>query len=196
MENALRAVSQLDPGTQDELVQLARQGDALAWSEIYLRHYGAVYGYLFGRLGRKEDAEDLASQVFLEALKGIDRYSDRGRPLVGWLFGIARNLSNNRFRRTRLAPVESIDRDDLVDANAVSWDHRDESMDLIDSVNKLTEDQRDTIILRFYVGLSAKEAAEVLGKSEQAINALQFRAVATLRRQLLGTQHSKESLAA
>jgi len=183
----------LDPR---QLVESAVQGDSGAWSEIYLKHYDAIYRYLFGRLGRKEEAEDLASQVFLEALKSIASYKDRGKPLAAWLFGIARNVSNNQFRHPRRTKTESLNRDDLMDGNVVVPDHHAEMMDLMAGINLLTEDQRETIILRFYVGLSAKEAAGILGKSEHAIYALQVRAIATLRRRLtLDVQPSAQSAA-
>jgi RNA polymerase sigma-70 factor (ECF subfamily) len=70
-------------------------------------------------------------------------------------------------------------------------------MDLIDGINGLTKEQRETLVLRFYVGLSAKEAGEILGKTEHAIYALQVRAIASLRRLLgEGSSESREESAA
>jgi RNA polymerase sigma-70 factor (ECF subfamily) len=169
-----------------ELVKLAKQRDSAAWSAIYSQHYDSVFRYLFGRLGRKEEAEDIASQVFLEALRSIDSFADRGKPLAAWLFGIARNLANNQFRSSRKrGETESLGDDDLEDGKATIGDLKAESLDLIACINELTKEQRETLVLRFYVGLSAKEAGVVLGKTEQAIYALQVRGIAALRR-LLG----------
>jgi len=185
-----------DP-TQVELVRLAKQRDSAAWSAIYAQHYDSVFRYLFGRLGRKEESEDLTSQVFLEALRSIDSYSDRGKPLAAWLFGIARNLVNNQFRNVnRRGEAEPLGDDDIEDRKSTIGDLQAESLDLIAGINELTRDQRETIILRFYVGLSAREVAGLLGKTEQAIYALQVRALATLRRLLGEERGSREESAA
>ena len=173
---------------QRELVALAKQRDSAAWSSIYSENYDAVYRYIYGRLGRREEAEDLASQVFLEALQSIDSFKDMGRPLVAWLFGIARNLANSTARRSKRvgrtdSPVEEIESGVTVLPDGLSSD----SLDLIAGLDGLTKDQRETLVLRFYAGLSAKEVAQVLGKSEQAVYALQVRAIASLRR-LIGDE--------
>ena len=182
---------------QRELVKLAKQRDSAAWSTIYAQHYDSVFRYLFGRIGRKEEAEDLASQVFLEALRSIDSYADRGKPLAAWLFGIARNLANNQFRSTRRhGETDSLDEADVEDGTAVIGDLRAESLDLIAGINELTKEQRETLVLRFYVGLSAKEVGLVIGKTEQAVYALQVRALAALRRILGDDLDSREESAA
>jgi RNA polymerase sigma-70 factor (ECF subfamily) len=182
---------------QRELVKLAKQRDSAAWSTIYAQHYDSVFRYLFGRIGRKEEAEDLASQVFLEALRSIDSYADRGKPLAAWLFGIARNLANNQFRSTRRrGETDSLDEADVEDGTAVIGDLRAESLDLIAGINELTKEQRETLVLRFYVGLSAKEVGLVIGKTEQAVYALQVRGLAALRRILGDDLDSREESAA
>jgi RNA polymerase sigma-70 factor (ECF subfamily) len=182
---------------QRELVKLAKQRDSAAWSTIYAQHYDSVFRYLFGRIGRKEEAEDLASQVFLEALRSIDSYADRGKPLAAWLFGIARNLANNQFRSTRRrGETDSLDEADVEDGTAVIGDLRAESLDLIAGINEITKEQRETLVLRFYVGLSAKEVGLVIGKTEQAVYALQVRGLAALRRILGDDLDSREESAA
>ncbi|HEU0075338.1 MAG TPA: sigma-70 family RNA polymerase sigma factor [Dehalococcoidia bacterium] len=171
---------------------LAKQRDSAAWSTIYSQHYDSVFRYLFGRLGRKEESEDLASQVFLEALRSIDSFNDRGKPLAAWLFGIARNVANSQFRSARKrGRTEPLLNGDFEDEKAFIGDLQAESMDLIEGINGLTKEQRETVVLRFYVGLSAKEAGEILGKTEHAIYALQVRAIAALRR-LLGEKPGEQ----
>jgi RNA polymerase sigma-70 factor (ECF subfamily) len=168
---------------QRELVALAKQRDSATWSSIYSQHYDAVYRYLYGRLGRREEAEDLAAQVFLEALQSIDSFVDMGRPLAAWLFGIARNLANNSLRRDkRIGPTDSLDDEVELNAPGLPGGLSADSMDLIAALDGLTKEQRETIVLRFYVGLSARETGQVLGKNENAIYALQVRAIAALRR--------------
>lgn len=185
---------------QDELILRAKQRDSAAWSEIYSQNYLSVYKYIYGRLGRKEEAEDLAAQVFLEAMQSIDAYKDMGRPLIAWLFGIARNLVNGGVRKAKR--VESVDapgEDRVVDSSITTMlgGFSAESLDLIRALDQLTKEQRETLILRFFVGLTAKETSLVVGKSEQAVYALQVRAISTLRRFLADEPLvSREKLAA
>lgn len=177
-----------DPRDED-LVKLARRRDAAAWSEIYSQNHLQIYRYIYGRLGSREEAEDLTAQVFLEALQNIDAYRDMGRPLVAWLIGIARNLVNGGVRKSRrLEKIEASVAEQTEVANVVSivWGGLSvESVDLAQGLQELTRDQRETLVLRFFVGMTARETAEILGKTEQAVYALQVRAIATLRRILV-----------
>jgi RNA polymerase sigma-70 factor (ECF subfamily) len=172
--------------SQSELVGLARQRDSAAWSEIYSQNYTPIYRYLFGRLGRKELAEDLAAQVFLEALQSIDSYRDRGLPLLAWLYGISRNLIRNGARKAgRTGEADAVTLDDATEkhrAGITPGGLDIESLDLVRGMEKLSKDQREVIVMRFFVGMSAKETGAILGKTEQAIYSLQVRAIAALRR--------------
>jgi RNA polymerase sigma-70 factor (ECF subfamily) len=170
---------------QRELITLAKQRDSAAWSSIYSQHYDSIFRYVYGRLGRREEAEDLAAQVFLEALQHIDSFVDTGKPLAAWLFGIARNLANNNVRRSkRVENRESLEDEDLEPVNGHVSGPSAESLDLLAGLDKLTKDQKEVIVLRFFVGLSAKETGEIVGKTELAVYALQVRALVALRKQI------------
>ncbi|HEU0073191.1 MAG TPA: sigma-70 family RNA polymerase sigma factor [Dehalococcoidia bacterium] len=169
--------------TEAQLVLLARQRDAATWSEIYVQHYTRVYRYIYGYLGSKEEAEDLAAQVFLEAIQNIDSYHDRGRPLLAWLFGIAKNLIRGRAKRVR-RNLEAIANQtaELQRTPSSQGGISPEMMDILKGLNSLTGEQRETLVLRFLTGLTAKETGLVMGKTEYAVYALQVRGLATLRR--------------
>lgn len=74
------------------LLASAQAGQPEAWAAIYDANYPAVYRYIRARIFDVPVAEDLAADVFLAALKGVKRYRDHGRPLLSWLYGIARNV--------------------------------------------------------------------------------------------------------
>ncbi len=176
--------------SQDELVRLAKQRDSVAWSEIYSQHYEAVYKYMVGRLGRKEVAEDLAAQVFLEALQSIDTYKDQGRPLLAWLYGISRNLIRSGARRSRRGQqADQVIQGQAEEDQRVSISMGSlgvESLDLARGLETLSKDQREVLILRFFVGMSAKETGQIVGKTEQAVYSLQVRGIAGMRRAMAG----------
>jgi RNA polymerase sigma-70 factor (ECF subfamily) len=130
-----------------------------------------------------EDAEDVASQVFLEALRTIDGYATRGKPLLAWLSNIARNLIAQRLRqRVREKRDEGVI--DPTSASSGMSDEIIERLDLAKALTELTPDQQDVIVLRFFLVMSIKETSAILGKSDNAVAVLQVRAIAGLRRHL------------
>ncbi len=162
-----------------ELVRVLKAHDAAAWTDLYDRHYRAIWRYAVGKTGSREAADDVAAQVFLEALQSIDRFRPQGKPIVAWLYTIARNHAAKWVRRHRreieLAP-------DLVDEGiegAVV-----DTISVARALNDLTKDQRDVIALRHYAGCSTAEIAVALGKKETAVYSLETRALAALRRRL------------
>lgn len=167
--------------SERELVTRAKARDESAWATIYDRHYEALYRYAYARLRSREDAEDLAAQVFLEALRGIDRFEYRGVPLLAWLYRIAANLTKQKLKRRVREPL-SMESQHVFDQAQVGSSAPFDLFEILDLVGRLTEDQREVIILRFVVALQIKEVAHVLGKSQTAIVSLQSRALASLRR--------------
>ena len=209
-EVATQEVAESEP-YEAELIRRAKARSPEAWTEIYTSHYAAIFRYAKARVFDETTAEDLASAVFVGALKGIDSYKYRGRPLLAWLYGIARNVVAS-YQREVLAPrgeelKEGLDlprrviwhlmrrprRDDVQAAGqdlieTVS-DEGDPAMmvdrlDLRDALANLPAMQREVVILRFLVGLSAQEVAEVIGKKPTAVYSLQARAILALREQL------------
>src|SRR3972149_10276331 len=90
-EVATQEVAESEP-YEAELIRRAKARSPEAWTEIYTTHYAAIFRYAKARVFDETTAEDLASAVFLSALKGIDSYHYRGRPLLAWLYRIARNV--------------------------------------------------------------------------------------------------------
>jgi RNA polymerase sigma-70 factor (ECF subfamily) len=189
---------------ESHLIACAKARSPEAWTEIFERDHDRVFRYVRARVCDDATAEDLTSSVFVGALKGIDSYHSRGRPLLAWLYGIARNVvaSHQReaLRRERprlmtyLAP--QFVRGDRPTAGAVNWNEvsaisaLNEPEALIDSLNlrhaiaRLPESQRDVIILRFFVGLDATEISALVGKGPPAVYSLQARAIVALRKYL------------
>jgi RNA polymerase sigma-70 factor (ECF subfamily) len=176
----------LDDDAIDRLVQEARAGDAWAFGLLFDHYHVPVYRYIASRVHRPSDAEDLTQLVFVKALEALPRYEARGIPFGGWLFRLARNavIDHLRTRHHHVdleAAMQHAGRDAGPDEVTVARQELDE---VAAALAALTDEQRDAIALRFFGGLSAREAAEVMGKQEGTIRGLQFRAIAALRRQL------------
>ncbi len=164
---------------EESLVALVKARDADAWASLYDRYYPPLFRYAYARIGSREEAEDVAGQVFLDALKNIDRYEYRGKPVLAWLYRIARNLVIDRLRRLRRATesdsLTADSRNENFEASTV------QSLALNEAVNRLTRDQREVVILRFFLDLPTRQIAAVLRKKEAAVYSLQVRAMSALR---------------
>ncbi len=175
-----------DDEALERLVDAARSGDPEAFGALFDRYHAPVYRYVIARVGRPSDAEDLAQLVFVKALEALPRYESRGVPFGGWLFRLARNvvIDHVRTRRDHVPldlMVERPHTDGGPDELAVL---RQEMDSVALALRRLTPEQREAIELRFFAGLSAKEAAIAMGRQEGTVRGLQFRAIAALRREL------------
>lgn len=175
-----------DDAALERLVAEARSGDADAFGRIFDHYHDPIYRYIASRVKRPVDAEDLTQAVFVKALEALPRYESRGVPFGGWLFRLARNTVIDHVRtRREHADLEAVGEqlDGIAGPDEIVAKRTD--MDAVAvALEALTAEQREAIALRFFAGLSAREAAVAMGKQEGTIRGLQFRAIAALRRQL------------
>jgi len=176
----------LDDAAIERLVAEARDGDAWAFGLLFDHYHLPVHRYIASRVQRPSDVEDLTQLVFVKALEALPRYESRGIPFGGWLFRLARNtvIDHVRTRHDHAdldAALGHAGTDAGPDEVTVARQEMDE---VAAALASLTDEQREALSLRFFAGLSAREAAVVMGKQEGTIRGLQFRALAALRRQL------------
>jgi RNA polymerase sigma-70 factor (ECF subfamily) len=169
----------------DQLAQAATAGDVDAVGRLYDELAAPIYRYVAMRLRRREDAEDVTQLVFERIVAGLPRYRHTGKPFAAWAFRIARNAVIDHHRRLR--PVERLaaiaDPADAALPEALSL--RGEAFrELRTAIRALTPDQQEALALRYGAGLSAEEAARVMGRRAGTIRGLTFRAIETLRRTL------------
>lgn len=164
---------------------LALDPDALG--QLYDHYAPGIYRYLYRRVGDARLAEDLTSQCFLNMLEALQRGGGWQSSFSGWLYRIAHNLSVDYFRRHGNNP--QVELDERLLSAADSPDHLTERTLRMEHVraalHALTDEQVQVILLRFGEGLSNKEVADMMGKTEGAIKALQHRGLRALRRLLL-----------
>jgi RNA polymerase sigma-70 factor (ECF subfamily) len=180
------SVAPIDPdATVDELALLARSGDTQALGRLYDALVGPIYRYVALRIRRREDAEDLTQVVFERIVGALPRYRPTGRPFQAWAYRIARNAVIDHLRRERnhepLDPLREGPDDARPEALSVLGE---EIRELRLAIRDLTPDQQEALTLRFAAGLSAEEAAAVMGRRAGTVRGLTFRAIATLRRRL------------
>jgi RNA polymerase sigma-70 factor (ECF subfamily) len=178
--DAARDSSSLEQETQ--WVELAIRGDADAFAKLYDSYIDRLYRFIYFRVGNEQMAEDLSSQVFLKAWENLGRYEMRGLSFGAWLFRIARNLVIDHYRTKK--DHASLEEDGSHSDPALmvdgSMDAKFEAEWLRSAMKQLTDDQRTVLTLKFIEGLDTAEIAEIMGKRQGAVRALQLRGLQAL----------------
>lgn len=159
-------------------------------TSLYEEYYDRIARYAYVRIGDKSDAEDLAGEVFLRALESLKSYKERGVPMQAWLFRIAHNLVIDYFKKTakrKMVALETVQIESGTDP-AVIAEKNIEIERVTTAMEQLTQEQREVLSLRFFGGLTSKEAGDILKKSDGAVREMQSAAIRRLR-QLLNQEY-------
>jgi len=178
------------PGAPAAEVDLGRLKalEPAAWQQLFDSYFKKMYSFAYARTGDPQLAEDIASEVFAGAAKGIASYKPTGAPLSAWLYRIARNITADALDSRRRKPTVSVDE---IEIETSGWDAQvDLQGDLRQGMTALTKEQQEVITLRFFSDCSLAETAAAMNKSVDAIKVLQFRALGALRRAM--TPSTKE----
>jgi RNA polymerase sigma-70 factor, ECF subfamily len=170
------------------LVDLARKGDAEAFGQLYDHYVDSIHRYLYFRLSSVSLADDLTSETFFRALRGIGSFRWQGKDFGAWLTTIARNLVTDHYRssRSRLEVVADELPEQVEDA-AGPEDGAVAALTsevLVAALHKLAPEQQDCLVMRFCQGLTIAETAAALGRSDGAVKQLQLRAIRNLAKHL------------
>jgi RNA polymerase sigma-70 factor (ECF subfamily) len=177
--------SSLDPAAKAELDR--------AFEDLYRAHLRDVYSYAYYRVGNPHDAEDLTEQAFLQAYRHFDRArrESDGRPLRPWLIRIAHNLASNYYRDRSRRPQTSLETADPIAARpgteAIA-EGRVELRQVMGHLDRLPDDRRDALIMRFALGMDNREIARALGRSDGATKVLIHRAIKQLQEEMGGDE--------
>jgi RNA polymerase sigma-70 factor, ECF subfamily len=175
------------------LLKGARRGDHAAMDRLYNLYADKVFRYLYARLGQREIAEDLTADVFVRMLQVMPRFEvNSARPVASfssWLYRIAGNLLRDYYRRqSHRNHADLEDHTDLaMDAPALAqrMAAEEDCQELMGAVSLLNDEQKSVVHYRFGEQMSVQEVADLMGKTEGAIKALQHRALMALRRILV-----------
>ena len=185
--------------TDVQLMLDVKAGDEASFELLLHRYRTPLVNFLFRMVRNREQAEDLAQEVFLRVYRAREDYVPSAK-FTTWLFRIATNLALNSVRDTRYHKLEV-----SIDAPITDAEDRDErTLDIPEkhpnieqhlvedarrkmirhAIDKLPEKQRAAVLLHKYQGLDYAEIARILGCSESALKSLLFRAYESLRVEL------------
>ena len=167
------------------------------FSALYKAHLRDVYSYSYYRVGNHHDAEDLTEQTFLQAYRHFERAQreSRGRPLRPWLIRIAHNLAANYYRDRSRKPQTNLDDAAIISSPLGTErmvEEREEVGEVLAGVQKLPDDRREALIMRFALDMDNREIARALGRSEGATKVLIHRAIRQLEQELEEERGSNE----
>ena len=166
----------------NDLARLARD-DHDAFEALYRRYVTPIYRYCYARTDNVADAEDLTAQTFLAVTESIDSY--RARNFPAWLFGIARHKCADHHRAAyaaRQQPLADIEFADPEPEDAEERLFRNSILECVERLlTYLSPDRLEALRLRYWGGLSMREAASVMRRSEAAFKMLVSRAISDLR---------------
>ncbi|WP_367827860.1 RNA polymerase sigma factor [Streptomyces sp. LMG1-1-1.1] len=168
-------------------VERARHGDEEAFAQAYRIVNPGLLGYLRGMVG--EDAEDVASEAWLEIARDLGRFRGDSAGFRGWTATIARHRALDHLRRVRSRPRPTGIEQDVLDL-PTPGDTAGEALDALSTeralalIAGLPRDQAEAVLLRVVVGLDGPTSARVLGKRPGAVRSAAHRGLKRLERQL------------
>jgi RNA polymerase sigma-70 factor, ECF subfamily len=178
--------SRLDGHDEAALIKQAANGDSEAFGVLYVRYMDPIYRYIYFRIGDEVEAEDITEEVFIRAWEALPKYTHGEYPFTSWLYRIARNriIDHHRKRKPQDLPDLELHHAGVTQSSEEKLVQKMDSAHLAEAIQLLEEEEQHVIILRFIEGLSHREVAAVIGKSEGASRIIQHRALAALQKAL------------
>lgn len=142
-----------------DLIAKARRGDVEAYNLLVSRWEKRVFNYLLRLVRNREDALDVAQDVFLKAYQNLPKLDDPAK-FAGWVFRIAHNEAYSLLRKKR--PEDELPPETVPAAGRGGMYHMELSLAVETALSRLNEDQREAVILKVYQGFKFEEMAEIL----------------------------------
>lgn len=183
----------------DAVVAEAVAGNRDALREVLEIIRPIVVRYCRARVGTSErtglSADDVAQEVCLAAITALPRYKDQGRPFLAFVYGIAAHKVADAHRaaaRNRADPTDGVPERYSLEAGPEQMALDSESSARMNKLlSMLPEKQREILILRVVVGMSAEETAEAVSSTAGAVRVAQHRALARLKTEITATEHGR-----
>ena len=187
-----------------ELIQKIAQKDHSAFKVLIDRYQALVINTCYHLLGNRQDAEDVAQEVFLQVYKSAGKFRQEAK-LSPWLYRIAVNRSLNFLRDNKwsrwlksLTSLLEDEREQALDLPAsnsdrpdIALENKERDMIVQKAIDSLPRKQKAAFVLHKYEGLSYQEIAEILEYSLSAVQSLIHRAKLNLQKKLVGYLEQK-----
>lgn len=174
---------------EEQVWVMQAKADPARFEPLYRKYYDSILRYLKQRIEDPDQAHDIASQVFIKAIKNLSKYEDRGVPFGSWLYRIAKSELYQTYREMQSSKTVSMDHVQIPTFDTLFFENQElehnQSL-LLAAMQKLKEEQLKLIEMRFFEQLSFKEIGESIGITENNAKVKTFRALEKLREHFLG----------
>lgn len=177
--------------SDEAIIDQIHIGESHGFGVLYTRYLDAIYRFIYFRVGRiQEEAEDLTEVVFVKAFTNIRTYKKKETgSFRAWLYQIARNSIVDYYRTVKKHQQVQTHRDIGADMRLGEDIERQQELEQLQrGLTTLTGIQQEVVILHFIEGYSYEEMSKILHKKEDALRAIQYRALKELRRRLSSTK--------
>lgn len=181
--------------TDEQLVQLYRNGDRSVFDVLVQRYARSVYYFIYGYVRDVGQAEDSTQDTFVKIWKHLGRF-DKEKKFKTWLFSIAKNTALDVLKKKKTIPFSLLDSDDeeyqfgesIVDPEAFledAFEKKENTQFIAVALAALSPPHRSVLFLHYMEGLTFREIAEVLSESIDTIKSRHRRALLLLQKTLL-----------
>lgn len=168
-------------------IRKVKNGDADLAEQIVSENYEAIYKYCYWKVGNSEEAQDITQEVFLNFVRNISTYSDKGKPRA-FLYTIAKNLCINCSKKSKPDYLDS--KAEIIDVfESEKIDKVTDRITLEYIIKKLPKEQQEVIVLRYVHDLKVNEIAIITGKSRFTVRYRINLALATMKNKLNGSDY-------
>ncbi|MFT7183727.1 MAG: RNA polymerase sigma-70 factor (ECF subfamily) [Oceanicoccus sp.] len=169
----------------DGFVTSSKEGDKDAFGQLYDHFFDKIYRYVFFRVPA-HDVEDIVETIFIKSWTKMDSYEKRDVKFSSWLFRIAHNaVIDYRRAHKKVLPMDPRIKDESIHSAPKKMAEQNlRARQVREAVNQLKEPYRQLVTLKFLIGLSNSEIAEIMRQREGNVRVMQFRALKQLKNHL------------
>jgi len=173
------------------LMLKAQAGDKEAFALLYEELYTPIFRFVYSKCSSQDIAEDLTQTAFLKAFKSLDNFSADSKYPIAYFYTIARNLIIDFYRKKKdvlITPQNDEDEvsifDNIEDKELKpneALEQKEQKVFIENLLDKLPENYKEVMQLKFIEEFSNKEISKILGKEESNIRQIQVRALKKLK---------------
>lgn len=167
---------------ENQIVDLCKQGNLEKFTLLYDMYANKIFRFVYYKTTHKETAEDITSEVFIKALKNIEKFNDKKGTFQAWLFKIARNTVIDYYRTKKdISDIDNIWSLSGGDDISQNVENKDNIEKIKKYISQLTPRQREIIILRVWENMPYREIADIIGETEANCKMIFSRTIKKIR---------------
>jgi len=188
--------------TDEELVEMTKDGDDEAFGILTRRHIDHIYNFVRQYAPQREDADDITQESFMKAWKHIRSFK-KGKKFTTWLFTIARNSALDHIKKRKAFSFSQMDTEEMVFADTLKdeeplptaiFERKELAKELAEAMEDISPDWRAVLIMRYTDDMTFEEIATVLSRPMNTVKSWHHRAMNKIKETLIS--RSKDGSAA